>query len=46
MAALAAVNSRKQANSAVLKKAPCQGRLPLFHHSQSHCCTLQEKLLH
>lgn len=36
MVALAAVSSRKQANAAVLNKAPCQGQLPLLHHSQRH----------
>jgi len=44
MTALAVVGSRKQANSAALRKAPCQGHLPLLHHSQSCCCTPQERL--
>ena len=36
MVAVAVVRSRKQANSAVLNKAPCQGHLPLLHRSQSN----------
>lgn len=45
MVALAVVSGRKQANSAVLNKALCQGHLPLLHHSQSHLLHIAGKAL-